>query len=332
MTETIRQAVKRIPGARWIYRSFIATPGGWIFTRGNTGWLGAPANLRRLPLLFGAFAIYCRYAPVAGGTVLAAAQVHAIVSALTRWLGLRDEFNIEVNGLEVYVLLTDPRSLVIPGEVSGAEEIALLRELLAPGDTFVDLGANHGSFAINASRVVGSGGLVVAVEPQPKLASLVERSLDVNGLSPFQVFNFACADSEGTAEFFVPKATSGSAGLFREFSASTAMHRFSVDLHRFDDPIAWREFPGRCVVKLDVEGAEMQVLAGAVEAIRLHRPPLMMEINPHSMAAAETSLDDLLSLLQALGYGEYREIADPSRHPLAALELRQRNIVVFAGT
>jgi len=330
MFDAAKNVIKRFPGARWLYRSLVRTPGGWIFTRRNLGWLREAAIASRLPWPFRFFVAYSGLAPAVKGIVFGSEHVHGLASGLTRAFGCTDELRVDVGALCAYVWLRDPRSLLIPGEIARSAEIRLLRELLHEGDTFVDIGANHGSFSIVASDRVGRDGLVIAIEPQPKLARLVERSLRENGRSPFQVHQVACSNVEGTAEFYVPRATSGSAGLYRAFSAISAGQRYPVCLRRFDDAVDWERFPGTCVVKIDVEGAEVEALEGASAAIGRHRPPIFLEINPHSMQGAGRSVQDLVAALRGLGYSEFREIGDPVRKPLDSLADRQRNVVVFA--
>ncbi len=65
--------------------------------------------------------------------------------------------------------------------------------------------------------------------------------------------------------------------------------RLQVALRRCDDALAWRQFPGRLVVKLDIEGSEYAFLQGAAQMLSTLTPPLLMEINPLSLRAARVS-------------------------------------------
>ena len=86
----VRQAIKRIPGAKWAYRSFIDTPGSWIFHTETSDWLKDPENYGGLPLLYKLFATYFINAPRnARGKVVGAELLHRLISWLTQVLRLR---------------------------------------------------------------------------------------------------------------------------------------------------------------------------------------------------------------------------------------------------
>ena len=100
-----------------------------------------------------------------------------------------------------------------------------------------------------------------------------------------------------------------------------------VPLKRFDDAVDWNNFRGNVFVKLDVEGSEPAFLRGARQMIRRHRPRMLLEINPVSLAAAGSSVADLRGLLIELGYTRFT-LADAA-HAIADLDERHAgNILV----
>ena len=64
------------------------------------------------------------------------------------------------------------------------------------------------------------------------------------------------------------------------------------------------------VIKVDVEGAEVLVIRGARETLRRFHPKLVMEVIPHNLAAMNTTVEDLTSLMTELGYGAGRQVDD----------------------
>jgi FkbM family methyltransferase len=205
-----------------------------------------------------------------------------------------------------------------------------LSHLISQGDTFIDIGANHGSFSIVASQLVGSKGYVVAVEPQPRLAKAVEKSLTANAKCNFQVCPIAVGDTEGEIELLIPRGTSGSAGLFPEHSATHEHQVVKVAMKRFDNLVDWQNFPGKTVVKLDIEGSESAFLSGARRMITSLKPDLIIEIHPGTLKASRTSGEVLKNLLQELGYKYYSEIDHPeTSFPIEDLSTNtQRNVVL----
>jgi FkbM family methyltransferase len=234
---------------------------------------------------------------------------------------------LDLQGRPVFVDLSDPRFLAVPRELSAGLP-RILKAFLRPGDTFVDVGANHGSFAVTAAQLVGPDGLVVAIEPQARLADLVRRSLELSG-APFVVHNVACSDSAGTARLYVPRASSGLGGLHPAFSGLGRHHTASVHLARLDDLLQPDRLPGRVFVKLDVEGSEARCLAGARNFLASAKPAILMEINPEALEAAGSAPAALAALLGELGYDRYLGGADLDReYPLDA-PLADSNIIAL---
>jgi FkbM family methyltransferase len=325
---TLRRAVARIPGARWLYRSLVETPGSWIFSTRNTSWLLDDASFSRLPFLYRQFARYCRVAPQRDQHLMGAEFVHRAVSWLTALGGLPSRFCVSVGDQKMHVSLVDPRSLVVSQELASAVEVRALKNYLAEGDTFVDVGANHGVFAVAASRIVGASGQVVAVEPNPELAVLVEQSLAANGCTGFQVHHLALADAEAELDFYIPHATLGSAGLIREFSADSSGRRIRVRVTTLDRLVTV-DPRRRMLIKVDIECAEMRFLAGARAFLQQQRPVMFVEINPHAIAAAHGTLVELVAMFKSCGNGSWRDFHSGDERSLDELPSRQQNIVLM---
>src|ERR1019366_418361 len=210
----LRAAIAEIPGARLMYESFSESPGSWLYRRPTLDWLSDPALIRQLPRLYRFFASYCaaqRRNPIGAEMLL-----RGIIALSARFADDDQIVPLQIGAMTVFLDLQDPRFLRIPSELAGLPRV--LRHFLQPGDAFIDVGANHGTFSIVASGLVGSEGLVIAIEPQPRLAGLLRRSL-AHGRARFDVHQIACGDRSEEVEFYIPLATSGSAGRFGRFSA-----------------------------------------------------------------------------------------------------------------
>jgi FkbM family methyltransferase len=206
-----------------------------------------------------------------------------------------------------------------------------MRQLLSPGDTFIDAGANHGSYSLKAARLVGEKGKVLAFEPQPRLASLIRKSFAANGYSNAEVYEVACSNHSGVTEFYLPESGSGTAGIHKAFSGKNAHQKIVVKMDKFDELIKWPKLPGRVFVKLDVEGSELAFLRGAEQMIRSRKPFLLLEVNPTSTQASGSSGEQILSFLISLGYEKYSEV-DSYPEVMSLLQsdiTKQRNILVI---
>lgn len=299
---------------------------------GVTRWFEDRAIVHQLPWRFRLLALYCRVMRnAATGVIRGGSFLHRMLARATRLLRLSDAAPVRIGAAVVHLDLLDARIWWVLDEVrGGGAEHDVLRRCIAAGDTFVDVGANHGGYAVFASALTGAGGRVVAIEPQPRLARLVEQSLAATGASPYEVLPVACGDREQLVDLFIPPTGSGSASVFAEYQAGPHV-RTQVRQVRLDDAVDWRSFPGQVFVKLDVEGSELAFLQGAAEMIRTHRPVILFEINPDSAGAGGYGVDDLLRLLSELGYDRGVELDCLSEVvPLAKLHhAPQRNVVAL---
>ncbi|MEM6325914.1 MAG: FkbM family methyltransferase [Bacteroidota bacterium] len=326
-----RTVVKRVPGVRPLAQALFSPQfeGAWLFHQSVVGWLRDPSLRRQLPGPVRAFARWCAaQRPLWDDVVFGRGALRAAMR-LRRTLGLPEAARLAVGEYVVWLALDDPRFLQVPNELRPGGEPRVLHDLLRLGDSFVDVGANHGSFSLVASRIVGREGAVVAVEPQARLAPLVERSLaETAPETPARVLPFALGDAPGTLRLHVPPGSSGSATLLDDVPDAT-WAATEVDVHRLDDVLDPATLPGRTVLKLDVEGAEMAFLRGARSFFDTVRPLLLMEINPDRIETAGGT-GSLLALLRAMGYTHAAEFDTPTdAHPLADLDLStQRNVVL----
>jgi FkbM family methyltransferase len=328
----MKRLLKRVPVLHAAYRGLfrVGAPGRWLYRPETLEWMGDRDLRGQLPAPFRAFALYCRAQSFSGlPVVLGPTAFH-----LARWAHLRGgrgALRLEVAGRTIYLDARDPRMLQVPGElVALTAPDSILRHVLSNGDSFIDVGANHGAFSVAAAAVVGGRGAVVAFEPQPVLAELLNRSLASGGWNNFTVYAHACSDADGEAEFYVPHVSSGSAGLHAEFSGRVPHDRIRVRLIRLDGVLEPLVLPGSVLLKLDVEGHEPAVLRGAAAFIRERKPRILMEVNPNAMARVGTTVDGLRALLAHLGCQGYRPLGNLGRRfDLDTLAAAQHDNTLF---
>jgi FkbM family methyltransferase len=298
-------------------------------------WFDDPEITRRLPLLYRAYAWYSSRVVRPSSRVPGGSFLLSVLIFLTKRFGLTSEALVKVGDLTVCLDLCDYRMLVVCGEIRGpSDERRIIASCLSAGDTFLDIGANHGSFSLIAAEAVGPSGFVAAFEPQPRLAALIRRSVEANGFTNCRVLEIACADREDVSEFHVPAIDSGSASVYGALSSKMARELIRVRTARFDDVMPWTELPGRVFLKLDVEGSERAFLEGASAMIAHCRPTILLEINPSTARAAGYSVAVLLARLSAFGYERFAEVEQyPSTLSLAEVDCtRQRKLVAVPSS
>ncbi len=186
-------------------------------------------------------------------------------------------------------------------------ELAFLDRFLAPGMTFLDAGANEGLYSVFAAERVGPGGVVWAFEPSVRERDRLRRNMDCNEQS-FRVLPLALSDSEGTAELAVAEhlhAGMNSLGAFASDGVAVA-YKENTQLVRLDDVISETPPPRIDVIKVDIEGAELRMLRGGVEALRRYRPVLLFEVSRPALAGQGATPEELTDFVRAQGYLLYR--------------------------
>ncbi len=162
-------------------------------------------------------------------------------------------------------------------------EFEHLEKFLVPGGVLVDIGGNTGIYTIKAGQFFRQhgGGTVVTFEPLPEMLAILEKNLVFNGFTDVRLRSFCLGELPGAAEFWINFNRPASSSLVSRDPAAT---RISTMVFRFDDVFPLEKLDRLDYVKIDVEGAEAQVLAGAQETFKKFRPIIQLEIN-HEEAA-----------------------------------------------
>jgi FkbM family methyltransferase len=167
------------------------------------------------------------------------------------------------------------------------EQTALFRQLVAPGSVVVDIGAHVGYYSLLSARLLGGRGRVAAFEPDPRNAAFLRRHVAVNRSTRklVKVEQAAVGAANGTARF--------SAGTGSGTGHIAAEGEFQVRLVKLDDYLA-AERLAPTHLKIDVEGAECDVLQGALETLRKYKPTLFLSTHgPAPHAACRRLLTEL---------------------------------------
>jgi FkbM family methyltransferase len=173
-----------------------------------------------------------------------------------------------------------------------AQELAALEPLVGPGATVLDVGANLGFYSALFAAQVGPRGRVVAFEPSPRVFAKLRATIARNRLDQVVGVNCGCGSAAGEAVLHQVSASTGSGSLVAGAAAGE-----TVEIRRLDDIPEARERPPQ-LIKIDVEGFEPEVLAGARAILAEHRPLLYVELCGEY---AESSVRSV-ALLDELGY------------------------------
>lgn len=167
------------------------------------------------------------------------------------------------------------------------EQVARFHEHLTEGATFLDVGAHVGFYTVLGARLVGPAGSVWAFEPEPTNARWLRKHVSANRLDQVEVRELAVSASAGVARFGGGTGT-GTGRLAEEGDIQVQ----TVDLDGFCHERGVRPD----AIKIDVEGAEADVLTGGSDMLAEARPVIFLSV--HGGGPRDRCVD----ILQGLGY------------------------------
>lgn len=175
---------------------------------------------------------------------------------------------------------------------------ALVKYLQA-GDIFIDIGANFGIHSLLAAKLVGPTGKIYAFEPVPVNLDLLMKNIKLNKLQNMEVLPCAVSNSNKQyVEMYIPG---------EEVAITASLHScmervVSIEVQnvRLDDWVAFNMYPK--LIKIDVEGAELEVLKGAGSLLQRCHPILLIEVHGYVLSDFGASISELQKYLEDHDY------------------------------
>ncbi len=175
------------------------------------------------------------------------------------------------------------------------------REILSPGMTVVDVGANIGYFSLLAAKLVGPSGKVMAIEPHPTNAKILSEALRVNGLAQVELFRFGLGDESARGEISMvdqvafPNRTASMVPAKSDTSVS-------VEVKKLDDCVAEWGLTRIDLLKIDVDGLETKIIAGASRSLKAGLiKNIIVEFNDYWLGVAGSSAEKLRGSIEGAG-------------------------------
>ena len=186
-------------------------------------------------------------------------------------------------------------------DTDGEEEVQeILKSHLKSGDFYIDIGANVGLHVMLAAHYLEGSGKIFAFEPVPTNLRLLKRNLKLNRiLDRCEIFQCALtATGDGEIEMTVEPGFSPAASLAENFDGE----KVTVLTRTLDECLEPRG-PVPALIKIDVEGAEHEVLKGATETLR-RGPTLLIEVHTFALPSFGSSPEAINQFLAEFGYVE----------------------------
>lgn len=202
-----------------------------------------------------------------------------------------------------------------------------IKPYLRPGTIAIDVGAHIGNFTVPMMRMLGKGGLVVAYEPHPSifqcLCQNIEKELAENPeAARCSAFQCALGTREIEGQLFCNPTNFASNTLLE--GVLSGPPALKVKVMRLDSVLAKLDPDQRIsFIKIDVEGAEWNVLRGGIEVLSRHKPALFFETSENFVAIRDEA--NFLEFLHDFGYQKFigfpQEWIDAGHHAHDVLAL-----------
>ena len=175
------------------------------------------------------------------------------------------------------------------------ETFRFLRAQLKPGDVFLDIGAHIGLFTVVASRLVSPGGKVFSFEPTPFTREVLTEVVRLNGCEDVaEVRGEAVSERSGTMTFHDTGDEASNANSLVNIERGTS--GIEVPVISIDDLVADRKIRPACL-KIDAEGAELDVLRGGRRTIEEFRPVIRLGLHPPQIKMNGQELQEIWALI-----------------------------------
>jgi len=199
---------------------------------------------------------------------------------------------IQIEGFEMYVREKEANGL--HDGYCEPHETELIKKLVKPDWTCMDIGANIGFFTILMSRLCKQ---VYAFEPEPRNFEMLKQNVALNKSGDIILYKEAVGDKNGTMPLYLCPTDPGMHRLYKSKwcndRTDTYVYTVELDHCRFDKIN---------LIKMDIEGAEFGALLGMVELLIKDHPLIIMEFHPMSIKEYGVNPDKVYEFLYKLGY------------------------------
>ncbi len=188
-----------------------------------------------------------------------------------------------------------------PGDYE-SDNYAFLKENIKEGMQVIDIGAHIGLFSVCTSQLTGPTGKIICFEPTPDTFSILKETLRINHCDNVIAQQAAVGVAPGKATFYISNELEGCN------SNSLVLHKDKKQIEGYDVTIT--SIDALCseyslkpdLIKIDVEGAELDVLKGGINTLKTGRPLIILGLHPAFIAAKGDSLNEIWDLLKECRY------------------------------
>ena len=192
------------------------------------------------------------------------------------------------------------------------ETFEFFKSEIKKGNTILDIGAHIGLYAAPLSSLTGELGKVYCFEPTPETFKVLSKTVKINKLTNVKCINAAVTETTGKINFNLTsldgKGSNANSIVETERTKnSVEVHAYSIDDFRLQNKLKID------VLKIDVEGAELNALKGAQKTFIEDRPLGILALHPESITKMGHSLEEIWDLMQQYNLNVFYKNKDISK-------------------
>ncbi len=174
---------------------------------------------------------------------------------------------------------------------------------IEPGFTILDIGGNIGQTALIAAQKTGESGKVISFEPYPETIERFEKNLELNkSIKNIKLEKFALGDEQSTITLFQDCVTNSGGNRVLHSSVENPAGVKQVAVTTLDLYSAGENLSRIDLIKIDVEGFEMNVLKGAEQTLLKFRPLLIVEVDEKNLNSQGAAARDIIAFFHEYHY------------------------------
>ena len=217
-----------------------------------------------------------------------------------------DNFKTEfvyVQGNKIFLDEEDCLQLSV-NEVIEPVETKLFNDIIKNGEILLDVGANIGYFTLLMAKLSGPSGKVFSFEPEDKNFKILEKNVKINNYHNVVLEKKGVSDRNGINKFFLSSKNTGMHSLQK---IRDDVKEVKIDVIRLDDYFSALDLAEKIsLIKIDVEGAEFQVLNGMKTILKNKNLKLLIEFIPEHLKKHGTNPGDVLKILEDNNFKIYQ--------------------------
>ncbi len=179
----------------------------------------------------------------------------------------------------------------------------ILYNLIKQNDVIIDVGAHIGEVSMNMAQRT-TGGMVYSIEGYPPTYKKLTEHIAINNFKNIIPVLSGVGESKYNAEFSVNARNAGGNMIAKNSGNSNA----GIEINTLDNILAQFDLEKIDLIKMDIEGYEVNALKGAKEIIATYKPALFVEMSDQTLRKQGTSAADLFHTMKDLGYSSFLDV------------------------